>query len=58
MKRFFQFLLFAFVSAALSGCTAGAIYERSRTYNKTIEFDYQLANSSVKRIIVRGNGGE
>lgn len=52
------FLPFAFASAALSGCTAGAIYERGRTYNKTIEFDYQRANSSVKRIIVRGNGGE
>ena len=37
VKRFFQCLSFALVSAALSACTAEGIYEGSRAHNKTIK---------------------
>ena len=37
MKRCFLFLFFAFVSTALSACTAEGIYEGSRAYDKTIK---------------------
>ena len=37
MKGFFLSLFFAFVSTALSACTAEGIYEGSRAYNKTIK---------------------
>ena len=37
MKGFFRCLSFAFVSAALSACTAEGIYEGSRAYNKAIK---------------------
>ena len=37
VKGFFLPLFFAFVSTALSACTAEGIYESSRAYNKTIK---------------------
>ena len=37
MKGFFLPLFLAFVSTAVSACTAEGIYEGSRTYNKTIK---------------------
>ena len=37
MKRYFLFLFLAFVSTAVSACTAEGIYEGSRAYNKTIK---------------------
>jgi len=37
VKRYFLFLFLAFVSTAVSACTAEGIYEGSRAYNKTIK---------------------
>jgi len=37
VKGFFLPLFFAFVSTAVSACTAEGIYEGSRAYNKTIK---------------------
>ena len=37
MKRYFLFLFLAFVSTAVSACTAEGIYEGSRAYNNTIK---------------------
>ena len=37
MKGFFLPLFLAFVSTAVSACTAEGIYEGSRAYNKTIK---------------------
>ena len=37
MKRYLLFLFFAFVSTAVSACTAEGVYEGSRAYNKTIK---------------------
>jgi hypothetical protein len=37
VKRFLQFLYFAFVSTAFSACTSEGIYEGSRAYNKSIK---------------------
>ena len=37
MKRYFLFLFLAFVSTAVSACTAEGIYEGSRAYNKAIK---------------------
>ena len=37
MKRFFQRLSFALVSAVLSACTAEGVYEGSRAYDTAIK---------------------